>query len=318
MSELSELFGQRDLLHLVATLLDGSSIARLRMANSKTASLKSAEAIRYVTAMRTAKYDVELTTLEQIALAESIAELQTAILFQYRDVQLQESSYAPLDRFAALLNRHDTLTVNLEGHCGLEAPRIMGFSFTRARANAVKEVLVSRGVAESRINVVGYSNTRPLVWRNGDRHGAANRRVELYVNVQGVEVPKRRPLSAYASPPGLERTQRDAQRQRLDDDVEAVARLILDQETHQNPDDDDLRRRQLHGHLDDESDDENDNDDDDEHDLSFLPIGYRALLRLGAVPHNILAQLVSRFHNDDEDYDDDDDEDETDEDHASP
>lgn len=121
-----EFFDREDLVCLVATLLDARSITRLRMVHSKSSQLKSAQTIRYVASMRTSPSGLTLSTLEQIALAESIDELQTSIKFQYRDVNLQASSYEPLGRFAAVLKRHETLTVSLEGHCGLEAPRIMG------------------------------------------------------------------------------------------------------------------------------------------------------------------------------------------------
>lgn len=77
----------------------------------------------------------------------------------------------------------------------------MGYQFTRERANSVKEVLVSHGVDESRLVVRGYSNTRPLVWQLGDAAGAANRRVEVYVNINGLEVPPRRDQQEYAREP---------------------------------------------------------------------------------------------------------------------
>ena len=115
---------------------------------------------------------------------------------------------------------------------------------------------MNHGINESRIDVLGYSNTRPLVWRLGDRQGAENRRVELYVNIDGLEVPKRREMSAYATPPGLNRDDSEPHHQGLDDDVEAIARLILHHDdlpsTPPPPVDDD--------------------NDDDSVDLSFLPV----------------------------------------------
>ena len=55
------------------------------------------------------------------------------------------------------------------------------------------------GVDEDRLSARGYSNSRPLAWRFGDRAGAVNRRVELYVTAHGLTVPARRPRSEYAS-----------------------------------------------------------------------------------------------------------------------
>lgn len=155
--------------------------------------------MRYVASMRTLRHQADLSTLEQIALAESLAEVSTSIQFRYREVQLERSSLDPLSRLAAVLRRHQSITVSIEGHCGLEAPRAIGFQFTRERANSVKTVLVSHGISDDRLAVRGFSNTRPLVWRLGDRAGSANRRVELYVNINGLEVPAR--TNEFAQPP---------------------------------------------------------------------------------------------------------------------
>lgn len=177
------------ILYQTAALMDAQSLARVRAVCSLCKTLKDSETVRYVASMRSLRQD--LSTLEQIALAESLAELATEIRFEYREVTLQESSYEPLERFAAVLHRHRDISVSIEGHCGLEAPRAMGFEFTRERANAVKVALVDFGIDEDRLRIVGYSNTRPLVWELGDGPGAPNRRVELYVQIHGIEVPQR-------------------------------------------------------------------------------------------------------------------------------
>lgn len=199
-------WSHRDVLHSVASVLDGHSLARLRSVCSFCTSLKSASSVRFVASMRThLRHAHELmSTLEQIALAEALEELTTEIRFRYREVTLDGSSHEPLGRLAEVLRRHPDIAVSIEGHCGLEAPRAMGFHFTRERANSVKEVLVEHGVDEARLAVRGFSNTRPLVWQLGERAGAANRRVEVYVKINDLEVPPRRAPEDYAAPPSTD------------------------------------------------------------------------------------------------------------------
>jgi len=80
--------------------------------------------------------------------------------------------------------RHPSFTLSVEAHCGLEAPRMMGFAFARERAESVKAVLVRGGVDADRVLVKSWSQTRPLVWAFGPGAGDANRRVELYVRCE--------------------------------------------------------------------------------------------------------------------------------------
>jgi len=220
-------FSHLDCLHQVATFLDGASLVRLRVVCSFCTSLKSEDTVRYVASMRTLRHEQDLSTLEQIALAESLAELSTEIRFRYREVTLERSSHGPLSKLAALLRRHEGITISVEGHCGLEAPRAMGYQFTRERATAVKEVLVAHGVDDARLKIRAFSNTRPLVWQLGDSAGAANRRVELYVTINGIEVPPRRAVADYAVPPARVGDRRD------------LARLILGTIIDGDHDDDD-------------------------------------------------------------------------------
>eukprot|EP00587_Corethron_hystrix_P010705 CAMPEP_0113320956 /NCGR_PEP_ID=MMETSP0010_2-20120614/14603_1 /TAXON_ID=216773 ORGANISM="Corethron hystrix, Strain 308" /NCGR_SAMPLE_ID=MMETSP0010_2 /ASSEMBLY_ACC=CAM_ASM_000155 /LENGTH=211 /DNA_ID=CAMNT_0000178933 /DNA_START=169 /DNA_END=804 /DNA_ORIENTATION=+ /assembly_acc=CAM_ASM_000155 len=93
------------------------------------------------------------------------------------------------------------MTVKIEAHCGLEAPRSLGYSFARERAKSVREALVGFDVDRSRLHIKSFSNARPLVWAFGHPEGNPNRRVELYVTCAGFEVPQRRKMEEYARPP---------------------------------------------------------------------------------------------------------------------
>jgi len=139
-------------------------------------------------------------TLEHMFLAESIEELKTCIKFRYQSINLNDSSRLPLRRFVGMLLRHRSMVVSIEAHCGLEVPRNMGYSFARQRARSVRNVLTGFGVANFRIRMKSYSNTRPLVWAFGHPKGNANRRVEIFVKCGGFEVPQRRSNDEYARP----------------------------------------------------------------------------------------------------------------------
>ena len=49
------------------------------------------------------------------------------------------------------------------------------------RANAVKNLLVQRGVADSRIDIVGYGKTMPVAGNETEAGRQKNRRVEIKI-----------------------------------------------------------------------------------------------------------------------------------------
>eukprot|EP00629_Pelagomonadales_sp_RCC1024_P019201 CAMPEP_0119288968 /NCGR_PEP_ID=MMETSP1329-20130426/38170_1 /TAXON_ID=114041 /ORGANISM="Genus nov. species nov., Strain RCC1024" /LENGTH=138 /DNA_ID=CAMNT_0007289751 /DNA_START=132 /DNA_END=545 /DNA_ORIENTATION=+ len=130
-----------ELLLATCAFLDARTLAKLsRVCSFIPEHLRDPKSVRFVASLRGA-LRADLSTLEQFALADAITALQTAIKFPFREVRLEESSVEPLLRFAEVMVRHPSFTLSVEAHCGLEAPRMMGFAFARERAESVKAVL---------------------------------------------------------------------------------------------------------------------------------------------------------------------------------
>ncbi|MBP2230037.1 outer membrane protein OmpA-like peptidoglycan-associated protein [Azospirillum agricola] len=87
-----------------------------------------------------------------------------------------------LNRQAAWLMRYSTVTVVIEGHDDERSSRSQGMEVSRRRAGAVKEYLVSQGVASNRISVIGYGKERPAVIGGDDIASSQNRRAVMVVN----------------------------------------------------------------------------------------------------------------------------------------
>jgi outer membrane protein OmpA-like peptidoglycan-associated protein len=86
-----------------------------------------------------------------------------------------------LERIASLLIEHPTVTARVEGHTDASGRAEANLRLSQARADAVKQTLVDRGVTEGRIEAIGFGETRPLA-DNGTKAGSLrNRRIEVYL-----------------------------------------------------------------------------------------------------------------------------------------
>lgn len=94
---------------------------------------------------------------------------------------LPKGELPSLDRIAELLKDHPKLSALIEGHTDNAGPEEINLAVSRARAEAVKQALIARGVPEERLTAEGAGEGRPIA-DNGTAAGRSqNRRVEVYV-----------------------------------------------------------------------------------------------------------------------------------------
>jgi outer membrane protein OmpA-like peptidoglycan-associated protein len=86
-----------------------------------------------------------------------------------------------LDQIAALLDAHADLKVRIEGYTDSQGDAQTNRVLSRARAEAVKDALLARGVAAERVTAEGMGADRPVADNATSAGRAQNRRVEVYV-----------------------------------------------------------------------------------------------------------------------------------------
>jgi outer membrane protein OmpA-like peptidoglycan-associated protein len=111
----------------------------------------------------------------------TVVHLPSDVFFDPGKATLKQSAKASLDKVAvALKGKYAANTLVVEGHTDSTPIRVSSWKSNQelsvARAAAVKEYLVSRGIADSRISTKGYGDARP---RSSDL--SKNRRVEVVV-----------------------------------------------------------------------------------------------------------------------------------------
>jgi len=101
------------------------------------------------------------------------------------DKQNIKKIYVPvLDQHVAYLNEHSPSPVLVEGHTDYMGSVEYNQKLSERRANAVRDYLIQKGIAPSRIQVVGYSELRPIDDNTTAEGRAMNRRSELEVTLE--------------------------------------------------------------------------------------------------------------------------------------
>jgi len=101
--------------------------------------------------------------------------------FASASTQLTPDSPATVASLSQILKAHPNAQVRLSGHTDNTGARPANQKLSLDRANAVKEMLVSSGIAAERITTNGYGQDRPIAPNDTEEGRARNRRTELTV-----------------------------------------------------------------------------------------------------------------------------------------
>jgi peptidoglycan-associated lipoprotein len=96
--------------------------------------------------------------------------------FDYDKYDILDADRAVLQRQAAWLSKYPSVRVTIEGHCDERGTREYNLALGARRANAVKEYLVSLGVASGRVETISYGKERPVCTESNESCWAQNRR----------------------------------------------------------------------------------------------------------------------------------------------
>jgi outer membrane protein OmpA-like peptidoglycan-associated protein len=121
------------------------------------------------------KIDLYLTPLN----VEQTLILNT-IFFEEDKFELKETSLPELNRLYEIMLENSHMMLEIAGHTDfgtVSANEQELLILSTKRAEAVKKILVSKGILETRITVVGYGRSRPIISGNDSR----NRRVEVKI-----------------------------------------------------------------------------------------------------------------------------------------
>ena len=96
--------------------------------------------------------------------------------FDYNEYNVTDEDKGILQRQSTWLQRYPQVRVTVEGHCDERGTREYNLALGARRANAVKENLVSLGVASARLDTISYGKERPICTESDENCWAQNRR----------------------------------------------------------------------------------------------------------------------------------------------
>ncbi|HXI87716.1 MAG TPA: OmpA family protein, partial [Parvularculaceae bacterium] len=104
------------------------------------------------------------------------------ITFDVDRSEIKPGFFETLNSVAIVLREYDKTTITVNGHADSTGSDAYNQDLSQRRALAVANYLAAQGVAPSRLNAVGYGESRPIASNATAEGRAQNRRVEIIID----------------------------------------------------------------------------------------------------------------------------------------
>ena len=143
---------------------------------------------RDVTTLRSDLQSLRSEYGAKIAAMENGVKVTFPVNFAFDDATVRSTDQPAVERFAAVAQKHFTgAVITVEGFADPAGTQEYNLALSRRRAEAVRAMLVDRGLGATQVRTVGYGKARlvvPGAW--GDEPGAEqNRRVVFVIETKG-------------------------------------------------------------------------------------------------------------------------------------
>jgi len=112
-----------------------------------------------------------------------LVQMAGDILFDSGSAVLKAEAIEQISKIGDIVAKYADDRVRIEGHTDAQGPSAANEELSVRRADAVKRVLLSRGVQERQMLVLGLGETKPVADNASAEGRAKNRRVELHIDV---------------------------------------------------------------------------------------------------------------------------------------
>lgn len=124
---------------------------------------------------------------KQVKIRDNRIELGQKIQFALGKSEILSASFALMDELAKTIQENPQVQkVSIEGHASDEGDDKYNLLLSKARAEAVRQYLITKGVSAERLSSTGFGESKPLVANDTPDGREKNRRVEFHITKQEV------------------------------------------------------------------------------------------------------------------------------------
>ena len=103
------------------------------------------------------------------------------VTFDTNSDVVRQGLHSEINRVATVMTQYPATLIRIEGHTDSVGSSEYNIDLSKRRANSVKTLLAQRGIAESRMETVGYGKTMPVADNTTEAGRQKNRRVEIKI-----------------------------------------------------------------------------------------------------------------------------------------
>jgi outer membrane protein OmpA-like peptidoglycan-associated protein len=124
------------------------------------------------------------TTVERVSDDMLLVRFDSDVLFDVDSAVLSQDARYALDDAASVFLEYPKTAIVVQGHTDSTGTERYNQELSERRATAVKNYLVGRGVAASRMTALGYGESEPVASNATEQGRAQNRRVSLLLKAK--------------------------------------------------------------------------------------------------------------------------------------
>ena len=117
--------------------------------------------------------------LEKIDIGSTI--VLNNVFFDVNKATLRIESEAELNKLVDILTKNIKIKIEVSGHTDSDGEAAQNLILSDARAHAVMDYLISKGISETRIKYVGYGEEKPVATNDTPENKQLNRRTEIKI-----------------------------------------------------------------------------------------------------------------------------------------
>ena len=119
--------------------------------------------------------------VERVGEGIKITLSENMVNFAFNSAELTSSAKTNLDKLATVLINNPDTNINIYGHTDNKGTAQVNQKISENRANSVKNYLISKGIASSRMITMGRGFSEPIASNDTDAGRAQNRRVKFAI-----------------------------------------------------------------------------------------------------------------------------------------